>query len=154
MKKFAIITLILTIISGSVGCTNKKVEQPSIDKNQPQSSDQSSPQQNTPKNDSNSIEKAVEENKDDIKDLYEDLREELIKQKNNFDKEHWEEFSREFNNEKEKIKNVVKDNYLNEAVRHLDELYIEYDTAIKEQKDINLERIESVKNKLEEIINK
>lgn len=150
MKKFLLAMLISITIPLAACSNNEKVPQPPANNNIP--SDQMSPQQNSPQNDNKGdMGETYREAKQQVKDLYMKLEEKFNEEVDSFDKVSWDKFSSEFNSMKENIKVKVNENvYLNEAINNIQNLYDEYNKVLNQNIQITKEKVENIKNKIQE----
>lgn len=148
MKKLAIV-LLIAVVTSFAGCSKGKT-------NEAPGTNEKKMQENSPKNDNmGDINQSVQQGKKDVQKLYMDLESNFKQQTGNFQKDSWEKFVAEFNRVKDNVKKTVTENvYLNDAIANLENLYEEYNKALRDNTQIGKEKIQEIKNKIEENLKK
>lgn len=149
MKKI-LITLMIVSSIGLISCNANDMDNPTT--NNP-----SAPSSDLPNTDDNSlnsdVNNAMEVGKEDINKLYTDLKNEIERQKENLNEDDWENFKTNFNEKLTTAKEKTTGD-LKEATDNLGSLFDKYDTAIKDKTNLLEVKVDDLKNRIEEILNK
>lgn len=158
MKK-VLISLMIAASIGLVSCgaddmdmnNNPNTNNPSsITGETPNTSD-------VPNTDGNSLNpdmnNSMEMGRSDINNLYTDLNNEIEKQKSNLNADEWEKFKADFNERLTTAKDTISDDY-RDTTDDLQALFDKYDMAIRDKTDLTEVKVDDLKTRIEEKLNR
>ena len=67
----------------------------------------------------------------------------------NIKSEDWDKYSTEFRGKLTNLKNTVKDTSIRSTLDDMENLFNEYDTAIREKKDVAKDKVQEMRNRIE-----
>lgn len=96
----------------------------------------------------------IERSRKDIEDLYTDFRSRVENGVDKMDTAEWEKYRTEFENKMNSMGNTIEDASLRSTMENMRNLFNEYDTSIRNKTDIAKDKVEEMKNKIEESFRK
>ena len=92
---------------------------------------------------------SMNENRTSVNNLYTELKGKVEGGVENIKSEDWDKYSTEFRGKLTNLRNTVEDASIRSTMDDMENLFNEYDTAIREKKDIAKDKVEEMKNKIE-----
>lgn len=96
----------------------------------------------------------IERSRKDVEDLYTDFRSRVENGVDKIDATEWEKYRTEFENKMNSMGNTIEDASLASTMEYMRNLFNEYDRSIRENTDIAKDKVEEMKNKIEESFRK
>lgn len=90
----------------------------------------------------------------DVEDLYTDFRSRVENGVDKIDPTEWETYRTEFENKMNSMGNTIEDASLASTMEYMRNLFNEYDRSIRENTEIAKDKVEEMKNKIEESFKK
>ncbi|MDU5107240.1 MULTISPECIES: hypothetical protein [unclassified Clostridium] len=92
---------------------------------------------------------SLNESRTSVNNLYTEFNEKVAGGVENIKSEDWDKYSTEFKGKLTNLRNTVKDASIRSTLDDMENLFNEYDTAIREKKDVAKDKVESMKTKIE-----
>lgn len=96
-----------------------------------------------------SIGSDMDEAKKNMENLYTELKSKVEAGVDKINIDEWDKYKTEFQGEISNIKNTVKDSSLKSTADDMENLFNEYDKAISEKVDVAKDKVEEIKNRIE-----
>lgn len=91
----------------------------------------------------------MDEAKKNIENLYTELKSKVEAGVDKVNIDEWDKYKTEFQGEISNIRNTVNDSSLKSTVDDMENLFNEYDKAINEKVDVAKDKVEEIKNRIE-----
>ena len=101
------------------------------------------------KNGTNNQGSSMNESRTSVNNLYTEFKGKVEGGVENIKSEDWDKYSTEFRGKLTNLKNTVEDASIRSTMDDMENLFNEYDTAIREKKDVAKDKVEEMKNKIE-----
>lgn len=92
---------------------------------------------------------SVNESRLSVNNLYTEFKGKVEGGIENIKAEDWDKYSSEFKGKLTNLKNTVQDASIRSTVDDMENLFNEYDTAIREKKDVAKDKVEEMRNRIE-----
>ena len=165
MKKL-LIGMLITCSLGLVACGRNKTENPStnnksgtgvtdgtngtgMDGNNGTNGTGTTDGTNSNTNGTNTPGASIDESRTSINNLYTEFKGKVAGGVENIKSEDWDTYSTEFRGKLTNLKNTVKDASLRSTLDDMENLFNEYDTAIREKKDVAKDKVQEMRNRIE-----
>lgn len=96
----------------------------------------------------------IERSRKDVEDLYTDFRSRVENGVDKIDATEWEKYRTEFENKMNSMGNTIEDASLASTMEYMRNLFNEYDRSIRDNTEIAKDKVEEMKNKIEESFRK
>lgn len=96
-----------------------------------------------------SLENNMDESKRNIENLYTELKSKVDAGVDKVNVDEWDKYKTEFKGEISNIRNTVENASLKSTVDDMENLFNEYDRAISEKVDVAKDKVEEMKNRIE-----
>lgn len=149
MKKL-LIGMLITCSLGLAACGKTNTETPPANNNGTGMTDGTS-NSNTP---GTAVGTDIEKARKDAEDLYTDFRSRVENGVDKIDPAEWETYRTEFENKMNSMGTTIEDASLASTMEHMRNLFNEYDRSIRENTEIAKDKVEEMKNKIEESFKK
>ncbi|MGG7143962.1 hypothetical protein ACQPVP_10900 [Clostridium nigeriense] len=100
-------------------------------------------------NGTNMPESTVDESRTSVNNLYTEFKGKVEGGIENIKTEDWDKYSTEFKGKVTDLKNTVEDASLRSTVTDMENLFNEYDTAIREKSTVAKDKVEEIKTRIE-----
>ncbi len=104
---------------------------------------------NSNTNGTNNQGSSINESRTAVNNLYTEFNEKVGGGVENINSEDWDKYSTEFRGKLTNLRNTVEDASIRSTLDDMENLFNEYDTAIREKKDVAKDKVESMKTKIE-----
>lgn len=104
---------------------------------------------NSNTNGTNNQGSSIDESRTSVNELYTEFNEKVAGGVENIKSEDWDKYSTEFRGKLTNLRNTVEDASMKSTLDDMENLFNEYDTAIREKKDVAKDKVESMKTKIE-----
>ncbi len=104
---------------------------------------------NSDTNGTNNQGSSMNESRTSVNNLYTEFNEKVGGGVENINSEDWDKYSTEFRGKLTNLRNTVEDASIRSTLDDMENLFNEYDTAIREKKDVAKDKVESMKTKIE-----
>lgn len=158
MKKL-LIGMLITCSLGLVGCGKTTAENPSTNKNSGTGVIEGTnngtngtgvtDNTNSNTNGTNNQGGSVNESRTSVNNLYTEFKGKVEGGIENIKSEDWDKYSNEFKGKLTNLKNTVEDASIKSTVGDMENLFNEYDKAIREKTDVAKDKVEEMKNRIE-----
>lgn len=154
MKKL-LIGMLITCSLGLAACGKTNTETPPANNNtgtgMTDGTNSGNSNSNTP---GTGVGTDIERSRKDVEDLYTDFRSRVENGVDKIDATEWEKYRTEFENKMNSMGNTIEDASLASTMEYMRNLFNEYDRSIRENTDIAKDKVEEMKNKIEESFRK
>ena len=141
--------MLITCTLGLVACGKTNTENSSTNNNS-NSGVTEGTDSNSAKTPGTAVGNNMDEAKKNIENLYTELKSKVEAGVDKIKADEWDKYKTEFEGEISNIKNTVKDSSLKSTVDDMQNLFNEYDKAISEKVDVAKEKVQEIKNKIED----
>ena len=153
MKKL-LIAMLITCSLGVVSCGRTTTETPSTNNNSGTNvTDGTDGNMNgtgvTDGTNSNTVGSSLEEHRTSVNGLYTDFKGKVEGGVENIKAEDWDTYSTEFKEKLTNLRNTVEDASLRSTLDDMENLFNEYDTAVREKSELAKDKVEEIKTKIE-----
>lgn len=91
----------------------------------------------------------TDDSRTSVKNLYTEFQGKVEGGIENIKSEDWDKYSTEFRGKLTNLKNTVKDTSIRSTLDDMENLFNEYDTAIREKKDVAKDKVQEMRNRIE-----
>ncbi|MCF0148225.1 MAG: hypothetical protein HUJ77_07485 [Clostridium sp.] len=92
---------------------------------------------------------SMDEHRISVNNLYTEFNEKVGGGVENINAEDWDKYSTEFKGKLTNLRNTVEDASIRSTLDDMENLFNEYDTAIREKKDVANDKVEEMKTRIE-----
>lgn len=92
---------------------------------------------------------AMDDSRTSVNNLYTEFKGKVEGGVENIKSEDWDKYSTEFRGKLTNLKNTVQDASLRSTVTDMENLFNEYDTAIREKKDVAKDKVQEMQTRIE-----
>ena len=153
MRKL-LIGMLITCSLGVVGCGRTNTETPPANNDGTGMTDGTNPGTDNSNTPGMAVGTDIEKAKRDAEDLYTDFRSRVENGVDKIDPKEWETYRTEFENKMNSMGNTIEDASLASTMEYMRNLFNEYDKSIRENTEIAKDKVEEMKNKIEESFKK
>lgn len=154
MKKL-LIGMLITCSLGLAACGKTNTETPPANNNTGTGmTDGTNPGTSNSNTPGTVVDTDIEKSRKDVENLYTDFRSRVESGVDKIDAAEWETYRTEFENKMNSMGNTIKDASLASTMEHMRNLFNEYDNAIRNKTEIAKDKVEEMKNKIEESFRK
>ena len=104
---------------------------------------------NSNTNGTNNQGSSLSETKTSLNNLYTELKEKVQGGVENINSEDWDKYSTEFKGKIANLKNTVEDASMRSTIDDIENLFNQYDTAIRDKTDLAKDKVQEMENKIE-----
>lgn len=153
MRKL-LIGMLITCSLGVVGCGRTNTETPPANNDGTGMTDGTNPGTSNSNTPGTAAGTDIEKARRDAEDLYTDFRSKVENGVDKIDPTEWETYRTEFENKMNSMGNTIEDASLASTMEYMRNLFNEYDKSIRENTEIAKDKVEEMKNKIEESFKK
>lgn len=153
MRKL-LIGMLITCSLGVVGCGRTNTETPPANNDGTGMTDGTNPGTSNSNTPGTAAGIDIEKARRDAEDLYTDFRSRVENGVDKIDPTEWETYRTEFENKMNSMGNTIEDASLASTMEYMRNLFNEYDKSIRENTEIAKDKVEEMKNKIEESFKK
>ncbi|MBS4803444.1 MAG: hypothetical protein KIC47_08395 [Clostridium sp.] len=153
MRKL-LIGMLITCSLGVVGCGRTNTETPPANNDATGMTDGTNPGTSNSNTPGTAAGTDIEKARRDAEDLYTDFRSRVENGVDKIDPTEWETYRTEFENKMNSMGNTIEDASLASTMEYMRNLFNEYDKSIRENTEIAKDKVEEMKNKIEESFKK
>ena len=153
MRKL-LIGMLITCSLGVVGCGRTNTETPPANNDGTGMTDGTNPGTSNSNTPGMAVGTDIEKARRDAEDLYTDFRSKVENGVDKIDPTEWETYRTEFENKMNSMGNTIEDASLASTMEYMRNLFNEYDKSIRENTEIAKDKVEEMKNKIEESFKK
>lgn len=153
MRKL-LIGMLITCSLGVVGCGRTNTETPPANNDGTGMTDGTNPGTGNSNTPGMAVGTDIEKARRDAEDLYTDFRSKVENGVDKIDPTEWETYRTEFENKMNSMGNTIEDASLASTMEYMRNLFNEYDKSIRENTEIAKDKVEEMKNKIEESFKK
>lgn len=153
MRKL-LIGMLITCSLGVVGCGRTNTETPPANNDGTGMTDGTNPSTSNSNTPGIAAGTDIEKARRDAEDLYTDFRSRVENGVDKIDPTEWETYRTEFENKMNSMGNTIEDASLASTMEYMRNLFNEYDKSIRENTEIAKDKVEEMKNKIEESFKK
>ncbi|VYU53211.1 hypothetical protein [Clostridium tertium] len=153
MKKL-LIGMLITCSLGLAACGKTNKETPPANNSGTGMTDGTNPGTSNSNTPGTAIGTDMEKARKDVEDLYTDFNKKVENGVDKIDPTEWEAYRTEFENKMNSMGNTIEDASLASTMEYMRNLFNEYDKSIRENTEIAKDKVEEMKNKIEESFKK
>ena len=108
---------------------------------------------NSNTNGTNNQGSSVSENKTSLNNLYTELKQKVQGGVQNINTEDWDKYSTEFKGKIANLRSTTQDTSMKSTIDDMENLFNQYDTAIRNKTDVAKDKVQELENKIESHLN-
>lgn len=152
--KKLLIGMLITCSLGLAACGKTNTETPPANNNGTGMTDGTNPGTSNSNTPGTAAGTDIEKARKDAEDLYTDFRSRVENGVDKIDAAEWETYRTEFENKMNSMGTTIQDASLASTMEHMRNLFNEYDIAIRDKTEIAKDKVEEMRNKIEESFKK